>query len=174
MHQYSYDRPRQYFQADLAYMTSFNLNFAPHQPEFCLVVVDGVSKKVYLRVTSKKTADKVLSSFKHIFEDIERDDKTFIYLQTDQGGEFFNNKMKEWCCEQNIVHFSSKNYGKAYLAELTIGRLKQLYQKLRKHGELQKNNWSFYIEDMEKKLNEKERVTSGIAPEDLDADDAKG
>ena len=172
-HKFTYDKPHTYFQADLADMNSFNLNFGYH-PEFCLVLVDGVSGKVYLRVTGKKNANKVLASFKEIFKDIQRpSDKNFIYLQTDYGGEFFNNKMSQWCEEENIYHFHSKNYGKAYMAESVIGRLKLLYQKLRNQGKLKKRNWSFYIETIEQKLNEAEKSTSGISPEELDGDDAE-
>ncbi|XP_065663357.1 uncharacterized protein LOC136085803 [Hydra vulgaris] len=142
-HQFSYEKPHQYFQADLADMESFNFN-PGYRPDYCLVVVDRVSGKVYLRVMKKKTAEKTVSSCKHIFKDIfktvQRDDKSFIYLQTDEGTEFFNSKMKEWCEAKNIHHFHSKNYGKAYIAESVIGRLKLLYQKLKNQGKLKKMN----------------------------------
>ncbi len=169
-HKQTYHLPGQYFHCDLADMRVFNNDKRNVRRNYCIVLVDGVSNMTYLRASRKKTAPEILSGLQHLFADIKRQET--VYLQTDNGTEFFNNAFYEWCKRAHIEHFASKNLKKAYLAENAIRRLKEIYQQLRKKGKL--NDWVTELPNVEERMNSKERAVSGITPEELNRNDTAG
>lgn len=92
-HKQSYDKPGLYFQCDLADMKVFDLDRKKVRRNYCIVLVDGVSNKVYLRAARHKNAQEILSGLQYLFQHISRQET--VYLQTDKGGEFFNKDFAE-------------------------------------------------------------------------------
>jgi hypothetical protein len=77
------------------------------QNRFVFVCVDYFSKKVWARPLREKTAISVLNVFKNICQTSH----TFPHLlQSDNGLEFNNNLMKDFCQEQAINHIFVKSY----------------------------------------------------------------
>ena len=67
---------------------------------YVLVVVDNFSRKMFVRATTAKEADKIAPAMKSILEDIKKEpnnnisNKTPKYVITDDGGEFKGNFLK--------------------------------------------------------------------------------
>jgi len=171
-HKTSYKDVGSYFQCDLAYMNDFNYNKMIYRKEYCIVLVDGVSGMVYLHATRLKNGKEILEGLKKIFERVKRQET--IYLQTDNGTEFFNHHFYEWCESENIIHFSSNNLKKAYLAENAVRRLKKIYQKMRIIGKLDSVAWETKLLEVELAMNRKRRPASGITAEQLNRNDETG
>lgn len=148
----------------------FNKDKRNVRRNYCIVLVDGVSNMTYLRAARHKTGPEILAGTKELFSTLERQET--VYLQTDNGTEFFNKHFYEWCKRNRIEHFASKNLKKAYLAENAIRRLKEIYQRLRKKDKL--NDWVTVLPQVEERMNTKERAVSGITPEELNRNDSSG
>lgn len=81
-------RPLNQFQADLCDMEAldeYNDGF-----NYLLTVIDVFSKKAYVRVLKRKTADKGVKAFKSVLEESQ----TPLKLQTNAGKEYFENVLK--------------------------------------------------------------------------------
>ena len=170
-----YNEPRTYFHADLADMRIFNVDRRIFRPKYCLVMIDGVSRKIYLRSCQNKKPLTVTKAFESMFDGIERVFDKRVHLQTDKGGEFFNSSFKKWCKENDVVHFSSKT-GHAYRAERAIYTLKTLVRRLKMSEQLTvKKSWDVYIEELQDVINSTPCSYSGFTPVQLDAntDEAK-
>ena len=92
----TYGFPRMYFHADLMDMKVFNVDIKMFRPKHCLMMIEGVSRKIYLRSFLNKKPFTVIKAFSSIFETIVRSEPVLM-LQTDKGGEFFNASFREWC-----------------------------------------------------------------------------
>ena len=101
------------WQADLCDVS----NIAKHNDEnrFLLTVIDVLSRFAWAVPIPNKTGKVVIAALEDIFQSSQRKPK--IYLQTDQGVEFFNPHMKELSKKYNFKHFASYSDHKSALVE---------------------------------------------------------
>ena len=128
--QFSVADKGQRFQADLADITY--LRPTAHEAKYVLVVVDVYSQRVYLYGLYKK--DKTIDAFKQFVSDTEkvRDKGVQVYVQTDEGTEFFNRPLLRLFEDNGIRLFTTKmNRGHAFMAEQKIRELKKKMTKLK-------------------------------------------
>ena len=128
--QFSVADKGQRFQADLADITY--LRPTAHEPKYVLVVVDVYSQRVYLYGLYKK--DKTIDAFRQFVSDTEnvRDKGVQVYVQTDEGTEFFNRPLLRLFEDNGIRLFTTKmNRGHAFMAEQKIRELKKKMTKLK-------------------------------------------
>ena len=104
----TYDLPKMYFHADLADMRVINVDKKIFRSKYCLVMIDGVSRKIYLQSCLNKKLSTVIKAFSSINETIVRCEPVLM-LQTDKGGEFFNILFKE-LYDKNRVSQDKKFY----------------------------------------------------------------
>ena len=120
----------QRFQADLADISY--LRPTAHEPRYILVVVDVYSQRVYLYGLYKK--DKTIDAFKQFVRDTEgvRDEGVQVYVQTDEGTEFFNRSTLQLFEDNGIRLFTTTmNRGHAFMAEQKIREVKKKMTKLK-------------------------------------------
>jgi transposase InsO family protein len=89
---------------------------------YLLVLIDVVSKYLWVEPLKSKTGPVVLAGFKKIFEGTERRPKK---LQTDDGKEFWYGGLQNFLKEKDITFFTLKSDKKASLAERVIRTLKE-------------------------------------------------
>ena len=120
----------QRFQADLADISY--LRPTAHEPKYVLVIVDVYFQRVYLYGLYKK--DKTVEAFKQFLEDMEGvcDKDVQIFVQTDEGTEFFNKSLLQLFKNNGIKLFTTAmNQGHAFMAEQKIRELKKKMTKLK-------------------------------------------
>jgi len=98
--------------------------------KYILVVVDVFSKHAWLEPLKTKNADNVLNAFKNV---IKRSKRVCNALQTDEGLEFYNRKMKKFLKERNIVHFSTASTTKCCIAERFIRTISLIIARYMTH-----------------------------------------
>ena len=102
------------FQKDLADITY--LHPTAHEPKYVLVIVDVYSQRVYLHGVYKK--DKIIDALKQFLQDTEgvRDKGVQVYVQTDEGTEFFNRPLLRLFKDNGIQLFTTKmNRGHTFM-----------------------------------------------------------
>ena len=99
------------FQADLVDMTEL----AEHNDnvKFMLVCIDVFSKYAWVRGLKNKSAKTVTAAF----EDILREGRIPVKLQTDKGTEFFNKEFSRLTKKYGINHFATSSETKASVVE---------------------------------------------------------
>ena len=121
----------QRFQADLADISY--LRPTAHEPKYVLVIVDVYSQRVYLYGLYK--TDKSIDAFKQFLENTKRirnEDNVQVYVQTDEGTEFFNKSLLQLFKNNGVKLFTtSMNRGHAFMAEQKIRELKKKMTKLK-------------------------------------------
>lgn len=88
---------------DLDGIKNYNKNY-----RYVLTIIDHFSKFAWAYPLTQKTDDKVLEKIK-IFVENQRPRKIKL-LQSDNGAEFINHKLKEYLAQQNIQHITSSPY----------------------------------------------------------------
>lgn len=73
---------------------------------YILTVIDVFSKMLYARALKKKTPSEVINAFQSIFR--EADSKPTC-IQTDKGGEFTGQKVKNFLSKNGVKYFTTKN-----------------------------------------------------------------
>lgn len=100
------------WQADLIEMQPFAAQNEGYH--YLMTVIDTFSRYAWARPLKRKTPEHVIAAFRDIFE---RDGRQPRYLQTDQGLEFENHKVRTFLDTHNIEQFSVKSQFKAALVE---------------------------------------------------------
>ena len=93
-------RPGLYMNCDLleySELSKTNKNY-----RYLLVCQDMFSRYVYTEFLKNKKADSVVAAFKIFFK---KTHYNYKYLQSDEGGEFFNGKLKKLLNKQGIHHY---------------------------------------------------------------------
>jgi len=98
--------------------------------KYILVVVDVFSKHAWLEPLKSKNADNVLFAFKNV---LKRSKRVCTLLQTDEGTEFYNKKMKKYLQEKSIKHFSTQSPTKCCIAERFIRTISNLIARYMTH-----------------------------------------
>ena len=97
-------RPGLYMNCDLleySELSKTNKNY-----RYLLVCQDMFSRYVYTEFLKNKKADSVVAAFKKNFKKTHHNYK---YLQSDEGGEFFNSKLKKLLNKHGIHHYHTHN-----------------------------------------------------------------
>ena len=108
------------WQADLADFQKISKQNDDYK--YLLVVIDVFSKFVWVEVLKNKTAQKVLEGFSNILNKSKRKPKQ---LQTDDGKEFINFKLKGFLDENSINFYTVKSENKACIVERVIRTIKE-------------------------------------------------
>ena len=97
-------RPGLYMNCDLleySDLSKTNKNY-----RYLLVCQDMFSRYVYTEFLKNKNADSVVAAFKKI---LKKTHHKYKYLQSDEGKEFFNNKLKKLLDKYGIQHYHTYN-----------------------------------------------------------------
>lgn len=94
--------------------------------KYILVVIDALSKYVWVNPLKTKSKNCVTNAMQRIFADSSQKPKN---LQTDLGKEFYNESFKQLMRKNKINHYSTYSVKKASIVERVIRTLKcQLYK----------------------------------------------
>jgi hypothetical protein len=107
------------WQGDLAEVG--NLARENDDVRYLLVLIDVVSKYIWVEPLKTKTGEEVFSGFRKIFESTGR---MPLKLQTDQGKEFLYRGLQSYLKGKSITFFTLKSDKKAAVAERVIRTLK--------------------------------------------------
>lgn len=130
---------------------------------FILIVIDCLSKYVWVAAIKAKSAAAVTTGFKTIFE--KAHPRIPRHLQTDQGKEFYNSPMRTLLSRHNINHYSTYSNLKASIVERVIRTIKTL---LWKQFSIQGNyKWIDIIGDIVTKYNSMRHRSIKMAPADV-------
>lgn len=91
-------KPNIYYQMDIIDMG----DNASHGKRYILTLIDTFTKQAFVVALNKKNTESVLKGFKTLLNELSKSDKSIKVLQTDNGGEFINAKMKKFLKEKNI------------------------------------------------------------------------
>ena len=97
-------RPGLYMNCDLleySELSKTNKNY-----RYLLVCQDMFSRYVYTEFLKNKNADSVVAAFKKF---LKKSHHKYKYLQSDEGKEFFNNKLKKLLDKHGIHHYHTYN-----------------------------------------------------------------
>jgi len=150
----------EYFQADLIDMGQKNIS---NKKRYILVVIDSLSRKSYVLPLAQKTEDKLKDGFEKIFEKIQADGGHPKILQTDNGTEFVNKKIKAFLNGQHIKHLTGvagrpQSQG---IVERFNGTLKSLIEK---DKTVTHNKWTTNLQELNKNYNNSYHSTIGTTP----------
>ena len=101
------------WRADLANMqliSKFNEGF-----RFLLCVIDIFSKYAWVVPLKDKKDVSIVNALQSILKESNR---KLNKIWVDKGSEFYNNSFKIWLQDNDIVMYSSHNYGKSVVADL--------------------------------------------------------
>ena len=110
--------PNVQYQADL--MDLQNYKRQNHGNSYILVIIDVFSRELFAFPLKNKFGKTVVTAFEKLF----RNKHIPMYLQTDDGTEFFNIHMQKLLKKHNVNHFSVKSQFKASMAERVIRTVK--------------------------------------------------
>ena len=99
------------FQADLVDMTMYSKE--NDNVKYLMTCIDVFSKYAWIRVLKTKTGAEVA----RVFEDILKEGRVPLKIQTDRGKEFFNKHFQKVMSEHTIQHFAKGSELKASVVE---------------------------------------------------------
>lgn len=108
------------WQGDLAEVG--NLSHKNDGVRYLMILIDIVSKHVWVEPLKTKSGPDVLAAFRKVFEKTERRP---LRLQTDDGKEFLNHHVQKFFKDNNISFFTVKSDKKAAVAERVVRTLKE-------------------------------------------------
>lgn len=124
----------EFIQCDLIEMQPYKRENSGYR--YILIVIDVFSKMAYAEGLLDKTAAETMKAMERIIRKIMRHTNRKINkMQTDDGREFFNYKMKEMLNKYKINHYSTFTTKKASVVERLIRTLKRkLFMEFSLHG----------------------------------------
>ena len=130
--------------------------------KYLLCAIDLFSKYAFVVPLKDKKGISIVNAFDKIIKQSNRKpDKIWV----DQGSEFYNNKLKKWLSDNNIIMYSTYNEGKSVVAERFIRTLKN---KLYKHmTATDKNVYYDVLDDVVSKYNNTKHSTIKMKPIDV-------
>ena len=133
---------------------------------YILTIVDFFSKKVWARALTQNNAEQVLTAFKSVCNETRPPTYCHILI-TDNGGEFVNENMKDFCKEKKIIHKLAKSY-----TPTTNGLTERMNREIRKKikaGFIRNNNleWFSHLQTYCDNINNQRQSTTGYKPIEL-------
>ena len=102
-------------------ISKFNIGF-----RFLFCVVDIFSKYAWVFPLKDKKGVSIVNAFQNIFKKSSRKPNK---IWVDKSSEFYNNSLKKWLQDNNIVIYSTHNEGKSVISEKFITTLKDKIYK---------------------------------------------
>ena len=135
--------------------------FINNQYCYILILIDCFTRMIYTAPLKRKDAESTAEAFESILRNFDRFP---INLVTDDGKEFFNQKVNNVFMTYGINHYSTptKTKMKASLAERAIRTLKSRLQKL--YSVRNKNRWIDVIDQIVTNYNNTPHRSIGMAP----------
>jgi transposase InsO family protein len=118
--------PDELWSADLVDMS--NVKFHNKQTTFLLNIVDVNSRFAYSFPLKSKSGESILNALKTLT-------RYPRYLWVDEGKEFYNKGVKDWCKEHNIKMYSTNSGLKSVFVERFNRTMKEAYFLLWKYGQ---------------------------------------
>ena len=130
--------------------------------KYILCAIDLYSKYAFVIPLKDKKGISVTNGFnKKIKQSNRKPNKIWV----DQGGEFYNNVLKKWLSDNDIIMYSKYNEGKSVVAESFIRTLKsKLYKHMTAIG---KNVYYDVLDDVVNKYNITKHSTFKMKPIDF-------
>ena len=149
-------RLRQMVQIDLIEITK--IRKANKGFKYILVAIDCFSRKVWVRLLRKKTADEVLSNLRSILEETGSVES----ICSDRGSEFVNSKMKDFLSESDIKLINPYTSTHAHYVERVQATLQTIIYK----HITRKSNLKFYdkLDDIVKTYNNRKHRITKLTP----------
>ena len=133
---------------------------------YILTVVDFFSKKVWARALTDNNAEQVLEAFKSISNETQPPTYPHILI-TDNGKEFSNENIKQYCREHQIQQRLATSY-KPTTNGLTERMNREIRKKI-KAGFIKNNNleWVSHLQTYCDNINNQRQSTTGYKPIEL-------
>ena len=120
------------------------------------------SKYAFVVPLKDKKGISIVNTFNKIIKQSKRKPNK---IWVDQGSEFYNNNLKKWLSDNNIIMYSTYNEGKSVVAERFIRTLKN---KLYKHmTATSKNVYYNVLDDIVNEYNNTKHSTIKMKPTDV-------
>ena len=107
--------------ADMQLISKFNKGF-----RFLLCVIDIFSKYAWVAPLKDKKGVSIVNEFRKILKQADRKPNK---IWVDKGSELYNNYLKKWLQDNDIVTYSTHNEGKSIVAQRFIRTLKNKIYK---------------------------------------------
>lgn len=129
---------------------------------YLLTAIDMFSRYAWAIPLKRKTPSEIIRAFQIIFN---KDHRQPNYLQTDQGTEFENVKVRAFLTKKGIEQFSVKSQFKAALVERFNRTLKErMWRAFTHHGNYR---WTTIIDELVKGYNHSKHRILGCRPVDV-------
>lgn len=137
--------------------------------KYILVVIDVLSKQLFVHPCREKSAEETVRAFKEILKQMPIKPQRIF---TDLGTEFKNRKLKAFCKKEDIEKYEATSpYVKATVAERAIRTLKQrIYRYFAQH---QTENWVDVIQKIVDGINRSPSRVHGLRPIDVNSENAQ-
>ena len=130
--------------------------------KYLLCVIDLYSKYAFVIPLKDKKRISIVNAFDKIIKQSERKPNK---IWVDQGSEFYNNNLKKWLSDNNIIMYLTYNEGKSVVAERFIRTLKnKFYKHMTATG---KNVYYDVLDDIVNKYNNTKHNTIKMKPIDV-------
>ncbi|KAJ3662434.1 hypothetical protein Zmor_006784 [Zophobas morio] len=152
------------WQADLADFQSYAKE--NHGYKYVLVVIDCLSKFLWMRPLKTKSA----SDVSRAMESILNKGRKPTLLQTDQGKEFFNAQFSDLMKKNKIIHYHTYSVKKVAIVERVIRTIKsKLYRSFTLTASY---NWTNKLENINAEYNKTRHRITGKKPIDINKQNA--
>ena len=133
---------------------------------YVLTVVDFFSKYLWAKALTQNNAEQVLAAFKSICDETQPSTYPHILI-TDNGKEFSNENMKQYCKDHHIQHRLAQSY-KPTTNGLTERMNREIRKKI-KAGFIKNNNleWVSHLQTYVENINNQRQSTTGYKPIEL-------
>ena len=129
--------------------------------KYLLCAIDLFSKYAFVIPLKDKKGISIVNEFNKI---IKQSNKKPNKIWVDQGGEFYNNVLKKWLSDNDIIMYSTYNEDKSLVAERFIRTLKnKLYKHMTATG---KKVYYDILDDVVNKYNNTKHSTIKMKPID--------
>ena len=130
--------------------------------KYLLCAIDLYSNYAFVVPLKDKKGLSIVNGFNKI---IKQSNRKPSKIWVDQGGEFYNNALKKWLSDNDIIMYSTYNEGKSVVAERFIRTLKnKLYKNMTATG---KNVYYDVLDDIVNEYNNTKHNTIKTKPKDV-------
>ena len=136
--------------------------------KYLLCAIDLYSKYAFVIPLKDKKGISIVNAFNKIIKQSNRKPEK---IWVDQVGEFYNNVLKKWLLDNDIIMYSTYNEGKSVVAERFIRTLKnKLYKHMTTTG---KNVYYDVLDGVVNKYNNTKHSTIKMKPKDVKSDNKR-
>ena len=144
---------------DMGYYAADNRNF-----KWILTIIDFFTKKVFAYALKNKEAETIRNGFEQICSSVN----TYpLILQTDNGGEFVNEILRDWATDHNVKLVRTLSYSPT--SNGLIENFNNLLRKMIREGFIRNNNfnWVDHLDTYVLNRNGSKHSTTKFTPNDI-------